>query len=228
MWTDAESILVGLGPWLTGLQMTLSGGVPTVTWTYAGDTAGVRVEFSVGTIGHSPSYSTDAELPVDYGPYTPSGVSVSLGQDIYVRVTPFETFAAGSVGGDSGPPLTAYRARADSDAPAFDFASVARSEAGDCDTVPLTHRIEWGTTGSMSGHTVTVEVSIDGAAYGLVDDGLGASGPLDDEYPGEQHDLSDGVRTEYDYRIRIVRTSDSAVVGERIVRQISYAVACES
>jgi hypothetical protein len=231
-WTEAQSIVVPVGGGLIlSATLFLSGAIPSIGWVEGTGVGGIRIERSVGAIGHTVSYSTETEMPSGIQQYTFPASNVSDGEEIYVRLTPFSGFEFGGVAGDQGPAVTRYAARAVEGQPMFTFLSAARTSPGDCGEADdyLTHRVTWFTDGDMTGFEVWIEVQEDGGAWTLLSDDVPDSGTYDDVITGFVHSFADGGRVDYRYRVLLVRTADTSIIAEEQSSVIaSYLLACES
>jgi hypothetical protein len=108
------------------------------------------------------------------------------------------------------------------------FASLARTNDGICPSTFLQFTVEWGFSGSMSGHTFSVYRFVDGEDEDgtLVDSG-GTGTSFVDEITDHVHDPVSGELKDYTYEVVIVRTSDSSERGDRFTPPISvYRLEC--
>lgn len=228
-WVYTEPLNTALVPELRMVRVELQNGVPSVTWVENSEALGVSLSVSVGLLDHSPGYTFEADADATLGGAVLSGVSVALGEDVYVEAVPYEGFAPGTgVSGGAGAAKVAYAARPDPDAPALTEAVATRTQDGTCPSDFLEHTVAWAFSGSMTGHTFSVYRYIIGEDEDgtLVDSG-GTGTSFVDEITGEVHDPATGVAKAFYYEVVIVRTADSAERGSLFTPQLtSYPVAC--
>ncbi len=102
-WSATETLTIVATPGLLSYFATIDDvGEPTIHWVKNPYAGGVRVERSIGAIGHSPSYSTFQDEDADEVELVLSGDVVSVGEEIYVRTTAYPGFSLGSVTGSPG------------------------------------------------------------------------------------------------------------------------------
>ena len=228
-WAPSQSIVMPTVGQLLSANLFLSGAIPTVSWTEGFGTGGVRIERSIGAIGHTASYSLETEVPSGIGVYTFPSSNVADGQEIYVRLTPFTGFSGSAVTGDAGTALERYAFRQDSETPNITGMSAARVAAGDCAGTDdyLTHRVSWFTDGDTTGWEIDLRVSVDGGPFDLLASSLPTADTYDHVLTGFEHDFDAGVRRDYRYRIELVRIVDGSIPLSQDASVLSsWVVAC--
>jgi hypothetical protein len=219
--------VVADAPFIALQIVTVEGGVATVTWATSPVTAGVRLEYSVGSPGAAPSYATfTPDFAASLGAATLSGVAVAPGEEIVIRATPYDTFAAGVASGTAGEPRIARTTYLPDGfaAPAVLSASASIADPGECGVDPIGIAVNWSTVGTTTGLLIRVMASENGGAFALAADGLAvASNPYTDEITDFEVDPA-GAPIARQYRIELYRSSDGSTVSTRTSATLNLTV----
>jgi hypothetical protein len=219
-WSPSSSLIISDAPYIALQQLSLAGGVPTVSWVTSPATAGVRLDYSVQSPGSDPSYTAFVpDFMATQGSAVLSGVVLDPGEEIVVRATPYPTYSAGVASGPAGPSRVA-RATYLPDGyflPALSSASVSLAGPGDCAlSEAVGVAVNWGTVGTTTGLEVRIYRSQDGGAYTLLADELAvAANPYTEALAGVEVDPAGTVRT-LRYRVELYRPADGVTVTSRL------------
>lgn len=105
VWTDALDLTLSDTPALLSLGLTFAAdGLVQLEFVPNDFAGGVEIEVSTGAIGHTPSFGAFDEVDADpsASPVNLTGEEIGYGEELYARVTAWETFSLGSVGGTEG------------------------------------------------------------------------------------------------------------------------------
>lgn len=94
-----------------------------IRWTAHEDSAGVRLRWAVHAPDDAPVFNDSVDLDATLGEYVIEIADpVPLGHAVTVELTPWEEFAAGSVGGESGATISrvVYRGGSSAVSPSVD------------------------------------------------------------------------------------------------------------
>lgn len=104
-WTPSEFVVLAESPALLSVELTLvpeSGGLVQLEWDPNAFTGGVEIEVSTGAIGHTPTFGPFDEVDASSSPVNLLGEEIGYDEELIARVTAWETFSLGSVGGTEG------------------------------------------------------------------------------------------------------------------------------
>jgi hypothetical protein len=88
------------------------------------------------------------------------------------------------------------------------------TQSGGACVLPYIFRIAWTVDRVVPNHTISIDAQEDGLGYVSVFTGLALdASPQDDEFEGKYADAG-GVGFTYQFRVRIIRTSDASVISE--------------